>query len=223
MTLQLVRRYAAPLARNGVSLLGGVAVTLGILVVVAHLSRRVEPKKKEKERKRILIPVVKKKRPPPRRVRRQRDRGRSRPVGPAVDLPALKLPSSIPAPPPAVPKVTGDQLMRSTFRAEKRLRPTEELVLTEEMVDKAPQPLRKLPPRYPLAAQERGVEGEVLLKVLVGKDGSVKRVLVEKAKPAGVFENAARATIRKWRFRPASFRGKPVQVWVSQTISFTLH
>ena len=223
MTLQLVRRYAPPLLRNGVSLLGGVLVTLGILVGVAHLSRRVEPKKKEKKRKRTLIPVVKKKRPPPRRVRRRRDRGRARPAGPAVDLPALKLPSSIPAPPPAVPQVSRGQLLRSTFRGEKRLRPTEELVLTEEMVDKAPQPLRKLPPRYPLAAQERGVEGEVVLKVLVAKDGSVKRVLVDRAKPAGVFERAARATVRKWRFSPATFRGKPVTVWVSQTISFTLH
>ena len=75
-------------------------------------------------------------------------------------------------------------------------------------------------PVYPPEAMKAGIQGTVVLSVLVGKDGLVKDTRVTTSIPA--LDAAATDAVRKWVFKPAKNDGKPVAVWVSIPIKFTL-
>lgn len=220
--MNLERKTGNALFRNMVSLGGAFFATVFLLVLVSQLSLKVAPRRKKRDPARAPIPLVTKKQPVQKRVLPKDVKSTEQTHSVAMDLPALSLPSTIPAPRPIEPDLRPGELVRSTLKKEESLLVEEDLVLSEEMVDHPPKPIVRNQPRYPLAAQERSIEGEVVLNVLVGTDGEVKRVNVGKGDPPGVFEDAAIQAVSGWRFRPATFRGKPVQVWVSQTISFNL-
>ena len=96
------------------------------------------------------------------------------------------------------------------------------VVMSDESVDQPPRPLTQTPMAYPPRAKAQGVTGYVLLNVLVGPTGEVEKVAVLEAQPAGVFDEAAVAGVRGWRFEPASYRGENVRVWARQKIRFDL-
>lgn len=98
----------------------------------------------------------------------------------------------------------------------------QKVVMTGESVDVPPRPVYHAPIPYPTEAKSQGVEGYVLLSILISATGDVEQVKVLKAKPNGVFEKAAIRGVRDWRFRPAKNRGKQVSVWVKQKIRFEL-
>ncbi|HMA54696.1 MAG TPA: energy transducer TonB [Acidobacteriota bacterium] len=75
-------------------------------------------------------------------------------------------------------------------------------------------------PEYPPTAREAEVEGVVKLMVLVGKDGHVKNVKVEKSIIG--LDDAAKKAASQAVFRPALWQKKPVAVWVSIPIRFSL-
>jgi len=77
-----------------------------------------------------------------------------------------------------------------------------------------------VPPRYPAEAAAAGVDGRVMLRLLVGADGAVKEVVVEHSEPAGVFDAAAVDAARRWRLSPAQKDGQPVEGWVRVPIDF---
>ncbi|ERS89689.1 energy transducer TonB [Halomonas sp. PBN3] len=66
-------------------------------------------------------------------------------------------------------------------------------------------PTRRVPPEYPSRAQRRGLEGYVELAFVIRADGSVDRssIRVTSARPANVFDKAARQAVSRWRFEPA--------------------
>lgn len=55
-------------------------------------------------------------------------------------------------------------------------------------------------PRYPVMAQRRKLEGQVVVQFTIQPDGSVASPRVVSAEPAGVFEEAALVAARRWRF-----------------------
>jgi TonB family protein len=66
-------------------------------------------------------------------------------------------------------------------------------------------PLRKLvnvAPEYPVRARTTGIEGWVDVKFTVNANGVPEGVRSTGAKPAGVFEAAALAAVRRWRYEP---------------------
>jgi TonB family protein len=66
-------------------------------------------------------------------------------------------------------------------------------------------PLRKLvnvAPEYPVGARATGTEGWVDVKFTVNANGVPEDVQSTGAKPAGVFEAAALAAVRRWRYEP---------------------
>lgn len=95
-------------------------------------------------------------------------------------------------------------------------------VMTEDSVDTPPQPRSKGIFQYPKAAKQRGIQGHVVLSLLIDTDGSVDKVQVLESVPAGVFDDAAIVGIRSWRFSPAIYQGAPVKTWVKQKIRFGL-
>ena len=90
-------------------------------------------------------------------------------------------------------------------------------------LDRAPEVTARVNPEYPYAARERGLEGYVAVKVLVGKDGAVRQVNILKSKPEGVFDQAVRRAVPSWRFQPGEVGGEPVTAWVTTTLHFRLN
>jgi len=60
---------------------------------------------------------------------------------------------------------------------------------------------RYVPPDYPPEALQKKLAGEVRVRVTVQADGKVKDAVVVSASPEGVFDEAALAAARKWRFK----------------------
>jgi len=88
-------------------------------------------------------------------------------------------------------------------------------------VEELPEAITKVPPVYPDIAREASVDGQVLVQALVGKDGHVKDVKVQKSIP--MLDAAAIAAVKQWVFKPALSNNKPVAVWVAVPVKFTLH
>lgn len=74
---------------------------------------------------------------------------------------------------------------------------------------------------YPELAKKAGLEGKVVLRVLVRRNGSVKRYIVEKT-DSELFNKSAGDAVMKTQFLPALQSGKPVACWLSVPISFKL-
>ena len=87
-------------------------------------------------------------------------------------------------------------------------------------VEELPEAITKVSPQYPDIAREAGVDGTVLVQALVGKDGHVKDVRVQKSIP--MLDASAQAAVRQWVFKPALSNNKPVAVWVAVPVRFTL-
>ncbi|HJT28112.1 MAG TPA: energy transducer TonB [Pyrinomonadaceae bacterium] len=79
---------------------------------------------------------------------------------------------------------------------------------------------RKLP-GYTREARRVGVEGIVVLKVLLQADGKIGRVRVVRRLPYGLTENAIRVAC-EIRFKPAMKAGQPVAQWLSVQYAFRL-
>lgn len=78
-------------------------------------------------------------------------------------------------------------------------------------------------PTYPRAEMLDGIEGTVLLKVLVDVDGKPLSVEIERSSGNRRLDDAARRQVlRKWMFRPAIRDGQAIQVFGMVPVSFSL-
>jgi TonB family protein len=76
-------------------------------------------------------------------------------------------------------------------------------------------------PVYTREARRVGVQGVVVLKVLLLADGKLDRVRVVRRLPYGLTENAIRAAC-EIKFKPAIKAGQPVSQWVTLEYGFRL-
>ena len=88
-------------------------------------------------------------------------------------------------------------------------------------VEHLPEPVSSVPPVYPEAARRANLEGKVLVRMLVGKDGKVKKVVVEQT-TLEILNDAACDAAMKAVFTPAYNAGGPVSVWMYTTFVFRL-
>jgi TonB family protein len=77
----------------------------------------------------------------------------------------------------------------------------------------------KLKPEYPRLASEKLIRGEVIIEILVHKDGSTEVLRVLKSLPYGCVDAAVEAA-KQWRFKPALKEGKPVEAKGIITVDF---
>lgn len=90
-------------------------------------------------------------------------------------------------------------------------------------LDRAPRPLAGNPvPAYPRSALRRGMEGDVVLNIVVGTDGRPMDVqIVERAGTVdSAFDRAATEAALQWRFEPAMRDGETVPSTVRLPIEF---
>lgn len=74
---------------------------------------------------------------------------------------------------------------------------------------------------YPELARRAGIEGQVIIRVLVDGSGKIKKTLVEYSDNE-MLNNAAINAIKGATFTPAIQNGQPIQCWVSIPIKFKL-
>lgn len=77
-------------------------------------------------------------------------------------------------------------------------------------------------PRYPSAARRRGIEGTVLLEVLVSPQGQAEQVEILRSSGSSLLDEAAREAILRWRFTPARRGAVAVPGRITVPITFRL-
>ncbi len=77
-----------------------------------------------------------------------------------------------------------------------------------------------VPPVYPQAAKDKGIQETVRLRAVVGKDGAVKELNVL-AGPAELAPAALEA-VKQWRYSVTQLNGQPVEVETEVSVRFSL-
>ena len=85
---------------------------------------------------------------------------------------------------------------------------------------KPPQKIHDVRPVYPDDAQAAGVEGVVILDIVISTEGSVIATSVLRSVP--MLDDAAEHAVMQWRFEPTLLNGEPVEIEMVVTINFTL-
>ena len=78
--------------------------------------------------------------------------------------------------------------------------------------------IREVKPVYPQPARQAGVQGEVILQAVIGKDGRIQNLRVISGNPW--LAKAARDAVIQWRYRPYLLDGEPVEVETQITVTF---
>ena len=84
-----------------------------------------------------------------------------------------------------------------------------------------PTVLREVRPDYTEDGRRRNIEGDVVLEIVVRRDGMVGDVKLLQGLGAGLDQRAMEA-VRQWRFSPAQRQGLPVDVIVEVAVEFKL-
>ncbi len=77
-------------------------------------------------------------------------------------------------------------------------------------------------PQYTDKARRKKLSGELIVSLVVATDGSAHDVQVVKPLGMGLDENAIKA-VRQYRFKPATYNGKPVAVKTSTEVEFGIY
>jgi TonB family protein len=81
---------------------------------------------------------------------------------------------------------------------------------------------RKVDPEYPERALAQKITGSVTLEFTVNNKGEPQDVHVVSAEPAGTFDRAAIAAVRRWRYEPLVIDNVPQEVTTRTTVRFAL-
>jgi TonB family protein len=78
-------------------------------------------------------------------------------------------------------------------------------------------------PSYTSEAREARIEGIVLIKAVVSKDGYVINPVIVAGLGYGLDESAIETLLTKWRFNPGTLDGTPVDVQANIEVAFRLY
>ena len=87
---------------------------------------------------------------------------------------------------------------------------------------KAPEVLYQPLPAYTNEARAARVGGIILIQAIIRKDGTVDSFKILRGLGYGLDESAINTIATKWRFRPGTLNGEPVDVQVNIEVFFRL-
>ena len=82
-------------------------------------------------------------------------------------------------------------------------------------------PEKKVLPEYPAMALEKNIQGRVVLRAIIGKDGALQNVAL--AQEPSLLSAAVLEAVKKWRYQPRYQYGVPVEVDTQITIDFEIN
>ena len=80
--------------------------------------------------------------------------------------------------------------------------------------------IRRVQPLYPPLARQARVQGQVVLRAIIRRDGVIENLQVLSGHP--MLLQAAIDAVKQWRYRPYSLNGEPVEVETQVTMNFVL-
>ena len=84
-----------------------------------------------------------------------------------------------------------------------------------------PRVIEDTPPLYTEGAFDRGIEGRVVLRVIIQKDGSVGAIRIQESLD-GDLDRAAITAVQTWTFEPATVDGDPINVLADIEVDFEI-
>ncbi len=176
--------------------------------------------------------------PPPRPVAQVQPKGPTIPALhaptkvsltlPPIDMKAAPTISDVVAPPAPEPVrasaiATGGSVEGGSRKGGLNSGSSSGKALSEDQVDRAVEVLRQPEPRYPEALKSVGVQGNVVMRFIVGADGRVEPGSIEAVStPNKLFSDAVRSALLSSRYRPAEAGGEKVRQLVEQSFAFKL-
>lgn len=85
-----------------------------------------------------------------------------------------------------------------------------------------PELIKRVAPDYPDDAAQKGIEGAVDLAFKVSPKGDVSDVTVVHSEPSSIFNHAAIAAVRRWKYQPKTVNGVAVEAPVQLRMTFKL-
>lgn len=130
------------------------------------------------------------------------------PRTPFSDPPTARIPARrLPSPPPSSTTIAPTR-SASSSRSDGAIAP--------------PSPLANPEPRYPAEARRRGWQGQVLVVVRVGTNGTCLDARVLSSSGHACLDEAALVAVRRWTFSPATRDGVAIEAEVEVPITFVL-
>ena len=80
--------------------------------------------------------------------------------------------------------------------------------------------VRRVQPTYPPLARQARIQGQVLLRAVISKDGSIENLQLVSGHPMLV--QSALDAVKQWKYRPYLLNGEPVEVDTEIVVNFTL-
>jgi periplasmic protein TonB len=80
--------------------------------------------------------------------------------------------------------------------------------------------VHRVQPEYPALARSTRIQGQVLLRAVISREGTIENLQVLAGHPMLV--RAAIDAVRQWRYRPYILNGEPVEVETQVTVNFIL-
>jgi protein TonB len=88
-------------------------------------------------------------------------------------------------------------------------------------------------PEYPKELRDQGVEGQIVVKLHISNDGSVKGMKIlrktstatgdeAKKKAEKLFLKSVVAAVKTWKYTPCKYQGQAISVWIPVTVPFKL-
>src|SRR5579863_3076431 len=80
--------------------------------------------------------------------------------------------------------------------------------------------VRKVQPNYPPLARQARIQGQVVLRAVISKDGSIENLSLVSGHP--MLAPAAIEAVKQWKYKPYLLNGEPVEVDTEVLVNFTL-
>ena len=134
--------------------------------------------------------------------------------------PAPNSPTAVATPPAPLPAITAPQAPAATPVVAMTAPPAPPRV---ELPSSDAEYLQNPKPPYPPLSKRLGEQGTVLVQVQIGVDGHALKGEIKRSSGFDRLDQAAMATVLKWRYVPGKRAGIPETMWFTVPIEFVLN